>query len=382
MPLLQNRTDELILVGRNPDKLKKIFPGVVCCTLDELTSVAHGFDGLVHLAVLNNDKQGTEADFHKVNAKLAYETAKVAEACEIKKFYNFSSVHVLDNHNQSFYANSKRSAVELLKNLERIKIVNVYLPFVRGEKWNGKLSFLGYFPLVLANPIQSFLLALKPSVKVEMLADFILQPQFEQDSFILSEGQTRNIAYRIFKRGLDVLFAAAVIGLMWWLLLIVWFSVKCGSPGPGIYAQERVGRYGKTFTCYKFRTMQQGTVQAGTHEVSQASVTGIGRFLRRTKLDELPQVWNILKNEISLIGPRPGLPVQKELYEARQAWGVFKVKPGISGLAQVNDIDMSNPEKLARWDARYIALQSLSLDIGIVLATVSGHGQGDQIVKL
>jgi len=173
-----------------------------------------------------------------------------------------------------------------------------------------------------------------------------------------------------------------VIGLMWWLLLIVWFSVKCGSPGPGIYAQERVGRYGKTFTCYKFRTMQQGTVQAGTHEVSQASVTGIGRFLRRTKLDELPQVWNILKNEISLIGPRPGLPVQKELYEARQAWGVFKVKPGISGLAQVNDIDMSNPEKLARWDARYIALQSLSLDIGIVLATVSGHGQGDQIVKL
>ena len=141
---------------------------------------------------------------------------------------------------------------------------------------------------------------------------------------------------------------------------------------------RRVGRYGKTFTCYKFRTMQQGTVQAGTHEVSQASVTSIGRFLRGTKLDELPQVWNILKNEISLIGPRPGLPVQKELFEARQAWGVFDVKPGISGLAQVNNIDMSDPEKLARWDARYIALQSLVLDIKITLATVRGGGQGDK----
>ena len=113
--------------------------------------------------------------------------------------------------------------------------------------------------------------------------------------------------------------------------------------------------------------------------MSQASVTPIGRFLRGTKLDELPQVWNILKNEISLIGPRPGLPVQTDLFEARQAWGVFEVKPGISGLAQVNNIDMSDPEKLARWDARYIALQSLVLDTKITIATIRGGGQGDRV---
>jgi len=378
VPTLRDQCEKLILVSRSPDKLKKMFPDLPCCTLEELSSIAHGFDSLVHLTVLNNNAKGTEADFHKVNAELTLETAKVAEACEIKNFYNVSSVHVLDNQNQSFYASSKRTALELLNDLKNIKITNVYLPFVRGAKWNGKLAFLNNFPSFLAKPIQSCLLALKPSVNVNKVSEFILQPQSDQDFFILSEGQTNNLAYRIIKRGLDLLFAVAVIGLLWWALLIVWALVKYGSQGPGIFAQERVGRYGNTFTCYKFRTMQQGTVQAGTHEVSQASVTPIGRFLRKTKLDELPQVWNILKNEISLIGPRPGLPVQKDLFAARQAWGVFDVKPGISGLAQVNNIDMSDPEKLAKWDARYIALQSLMLDLKITIATVRGGGQGDK----
>ena len=378
VPILRDQCYKLILVGRSSDKLRKIFPDLVCCTLEELPSVAHGFDALVHLAVMNNNVEGTEADFHKVNAELTYETAKVAEACEIKKFYNISSVHVLDDQNLSLYAISKRAAVELLEDLKIIEIINVYLPFVRGAEWNGKLAFLNNLPSFLAKPVESCLLALKPSVKVERIADFILQPQSDQNFVILSEGQSQNLAYRTIKRGLDLLFAVAVIGLLWWALLIVWALVKYSSQGPGIFAQERVGRYGKTFTCYKFRTMQQGTVQAGTHEVSQASVTPIGRVLRGTKLDELPQVWNILKNEISLIGPRPGLPIQRDLFGARQAWGVFDVKPGISGLAQVNDVDMSDPEKLAKWDARYIALQSLEIDIKITLATIHGRGQGDK----
>jgi lipopolysaccharide/colanic/teichoic acid biosynthesis glycosyltransferase len=379
VPLLQERCEKLVLVGRSPDKLRSIFPDLVCCTLEELPSLARGFDNLVHLSVLNNNVKGTEADFYKVNAELTFETAKVADACEIEKFYNVSSVHVLDGQNQSFYASSKRAAIELLKDMKNIEVSNIYLSFVRGAKWNGKLAFLNNLPSFFAKPIQSCLLALKPSVKVERVAEFILQPHANRDFVIISEGQAHNLAYRIIKRGLDLLFAVAVIGLLWWALLIVWVLVKYGSKGPGIFAQERVGRYGKTFTCYKFRTMQQGTVQAGTHEVSQASVTPIGRFLRRTKLDELPQVWNILKNEISLIGPRPGLPVQRDLFAARQAWGVFEVKPGISGLAQVNDIDMSDPDKLAKWDARYIALQSLFLDIQIVMRTIRGGGQGDKV---
>lgn len=378
VPILRDQCDELVLVGRCPYKLRRIFPDLVCCTVEELPSVAHGLDALVHLAVMNNDAEGTEADFHKANAELTYRTASVAAACEIKKFYNISSVHALDDLNHSHYANSKRAAIKLLKSLKSIEIIDVYLPFVRGAKWNGKLAFLNTMPSFLAKPLQACFFAFKPFVRTESIADFILQPQSNQDFVILSEGQTQNLAYKILKRGLDLLFAAAVIGLLWWALLIVWGLVKCGSQGPGIFAQDRVGRYGKTFTCYKFRTMRQGTVQAGTHEVSQTSVTSIGRFLRGTKLDELPQVWNILKNEISLIGPRPGLPVQKDLFEARQSWGVFDVKPGISGLAQVNNIDMSDPDKLARWDARYVALQSLVLDVKITLATVRGGGQGDK----
>jgi lipopolysaccharide/colanic/teichoic acid biosynthesis glycosyltransferase len=378
VPILKDQCEGLLLVGRDVAKLVRIFPDVPSCTFEEMSTHAQDFDVLVHLSVLNNDATDSVGTFHDVNVALAIQTAKDAAACGIKKFYNISSVHVLDEQNLSPYAKSKREAVSRLAAISGIEVTNIYLPFVRGTQWNGKLAFLNNTPSFLAKPLQACLLALKPSVKTDRLANFIMQSGTYLDSVILSEGQSNNPAYNVMKRGMDLLFAAAVIALLWWALLIVWALVRFGSPGPGIFAQERVGLHGKTFTCYKFRTMQEGTVQAGTHEVSQASVTPVGRFLRGTKLDELPQVWNILKNEISLIGPRPGLPVQKELFNARQARGVFRVKPGISGLAQVNNIDMSDPAKLARWDARYISLQSMSLDLSITLATIRGGGQGDK----
>jgi lipopolysaccharide/colanic/teichoic acid biosynthesis glycosyltransferase len=124
--------------------------------------------------------------------------------------------------------------------------------------------------------------------------------------------------------------------------------------------------------------MANGTKQAGTHEVSAASITKIGGWLRRTKIDELPQVVNIVRGELSLVGPRPSLPVQTQLIEERARRGVFAVRPGITGLAQIEDIDMSDPERLARWDRQYVMRRSLLLDLRIILATFTGRGQGDR----
>jgi lipopolysaccharide/colanic/teichoic acid biosynthesis glycosyltransferase len=125
--------------------------------------------------------------------------------------------------------------------------------------------------------------------------------------------------------------------------------------------------------------MRRGTPERGSHEIAASAVTPLGRFLRRTKLDELPQIWNILRNEISLVGPRPCLPAQTRLIEERRRRGVLGLKPGISGLAQINGVDMADPERLARLDARYLALQSLMLDLRIILATFRGRGRGDGV---
>jgi lipopolysaccharide/colanic/teichoic acid biosynthesis glycosyltransferase len=251
---------------------------------------------------------------------------------------------------------------------------------VPGARWAGKLKHLNVLPRSLAVFAFAPLTALKPTVHIEKLTAHILGNETIQSDelVILCDDQDWNPFYTYSKRLFDMTFAVAIIGLLGWFLLLIWIAIRLESPGPGIFAQSRVGKGGEVFTCYKFRTMKQGTEQAGTHEISAAAVTKLGAFMRKTKIDELPQVWNILRNEVSLIGPRPCLPVQNELIEARRSHGVFSVKPGISGLVQINGIDMSEPATLARWDARYIALRSILLDLKITFATATGSGQGDK----
>lgn len=118
-----------------------------------------------------------------------------------------------------------------------------------------------------------------------------------------------------------------------------------------------------------------GTKNVGTHRISEQSITGFGKLLRRTKLDELPQIINIFLGEMSLIGPRPGLPSQKTLYKERKKRGVFSVKPGISGYSQVNNVDMSDPKKISEWDERYIAMRSIFFELKLMIHTlISGSG--------
>lgn len=186
--------------------------------------------------------------------------------------------------------------------------------------------------------------------------------------------------YPLVKRLIDLAFCFVTIVVFGWLLVLVWLAVKVSSSGPGIFAQPRVGQHKKPFTCYKFRTMTTGTAQVATHQVAASSVTRVGRILRATKLDELPQVINILKGEMSLVGPRPCLPNQTELVEERDQLGVYELQPGITGLAQVNNIDMSDPARLATVDAQYALDRSIGLDIRLLLATFLGKGQGDKIV--
>ena len=159
------------------------------------------------------------------------------------------------------------------------------------------------------------------------------------------------------------------------LILLIGF-LDTGSP---LFFQRRVGKQQRPFTLIKFRTMRVDTKNVATHQVNRNAVTALGVFLRKTKLDELPQLLNVLKGEMSLVGPRPCLLNQSELIFERQQLGVFAVLPGITGLAQVNGIDMSDPVRLAQWDERMIEGYGLSSYFKYLLLTLVGKGQGDKV---
>ena len=382
VPLLQARGHALLLVGRDTKKVAAVFPGVAACGYGQLRECAAGYDLLVHLAVANTYAELDDVGFRAVNVDLLADVLHAARDAGIGQFINVSSIHALDAGKDSAYARTKRQAVDIVAGATGIHAKTVFLPPVYGERWAGRLAVLNRLPRTLSRLLFKLLAALTPTVHVERLADFLVNDVGSAETqVILTDGQSGNLYYQVTKRAADLAFAAAVTLLLWWLLLIVWALIRIQSPGPGIFAQTRIGQHGKEFVCYKFRTMKLGTVQAATNEVSASSVTGLGHFLRKTKIDELPQIWNIFRNEISLIGPRPCLPVQTRLIEARAKRGVLALKPGISGLAQVNGVDMSEPEKLARWDERYLRLQSLALDLKIALATATGRGQGDRVAK-
>ncbi|MFB9265864.1 sugar transferase [Bradyrhizobium erythrophlei] len=184
------------------------------------------------------------------------------------------------------------------------------------------------------------------------------------------------------KRILDVAACSLVLMFLWPVLLVVAAAIRLESRGPAIFKQSRVGKDGREFTCYKFRTMFSGTGDIPTHEVSASAVTTLGGYLRRFKIDELPQLFNVLAGDMSLVGPRPCLPSQVELVQERRRLGVLAVRPGITGLAQVRGIDMSNSGRLAEVDAQYVRTQSFVGDLKLLWATLRGQGVGiDQVVR-
>jgi Sugar transferases involved in lipopolysaccharide synthesis len=179
-------------------------------------------------------------------------------------------------------------------------------------------------------------------------------------------------------RVLDVMFS--VIGLVLALpLLAVLLLLGFLDTGSPLFRQVRVGRHQKPFTLVKFRTMRPNTASVATHLANPADITRLGHFLRRTKLDELPQLWNVLRGEMSLVGPRPCLFSQTELIAERARRGVFDARPGITGLAQIRGIDMSAPKLLAETDQQMLATLSVASYLKYIAMTVLGKGAGDRI---
>lgn len=178
----------------------------------------------------------------------------------------------------------------------------------------------------------------------------------------------------------DVLLSAFGLLLGWPVLLLIGLLglLDTGSP---LFFQTRVGRHQQPFRLVKFRTMKPHTASVATHLVDPRSVTRLGHFLRRSKLDELPQLWNVLMGHMSLVGPRPCLFNQTELIAERARRQVFDHRPGVTGLAQVQGIDMSTPELLAQTDARMLRALSPVAYFRYLLLTLSGRGAGDRIVR-
>lgn len=179
------------------------------------------------------------------------------------------------------------------------------------------------------------------------------------------------------KRAFDIFVSLVAIIVLLPVMAAVAVIVRRSSPGPALFVQARVGRHERPFQCYKFRTMASGAPLAGSHDVPASWITPTGRRLRSAKLDELPQLFNVLRGDMSLVGPRPCLPNQIEVIEARRALGIFSIRPGITGPAQLAAIDMSTPDALAEADRRYVDTQNLISDLGILFATVTGKGSGD-----
>ncbi|HHG3045650.1 TPA: sugar transferase [Vibrio parahaemolyticus] len=175
-------------------------------------------------------------------------------------------------------------------------------------------------------------------------------------------------------------FLAAFFGLLFlWPVLLVVIIIGLFDTGSPIFVQERVGRNKKPFRLLKLRTMSVETKSVASHLANSASITKFGVFLRKTKIDELPQLINVLKGDMSLVGPRPNLFNQEELIKERDALGVYDVLPGITGLAQVQNIDMSTPELLAKTDKQMIDTLTLKDYFKYILMTATGSGSGDAV---
>lgn len=190
--------------------------------------------------------------------------------------------------------------------------------------------------------------------------------------------------YDIAKRFLDVTAAGVMLALLAVPMLLIALAIYVDDPGPVIFSQYRVGRYGKSFLLFKFRTMYRSTPRyVATAELPypEACITRLGRFLRRTSLDELPQLFNVLRGDMSLVGPRPMIEQEHFIHRLREKHGIYALRPGMTGLAQINGRDMLLPEEKVRYDAIYLEKFGFRQDASIIFGTFPGVFSGEGVIE-
>ena len=179
--------------------------------------------------------------------------------------------------------------------------------------------------------------------------------------------------YLFIKRFLDILLSATLILLLSLPMIMIAIVISVSSEGGAIFKQKRIGRNGRAFVCYKFRTMYRNAPKnlPTSHFVNaEKYVTPVGRILRKTSLDELPQLFNVLKGDMSLVGPRPLIEDEHEIHDLRSRCGVYRIRPGITGLAQISGRDRVTDVEKARYDVRYMKSMSFKGDIKIIFNTM------------
>lgn len=163
----------------------------------------------------------------------------------------------------------------------------------------------------------------------------------------------------------------SIIGILLFSpVILIAFILILFDTGSPFFLQKRVGLNKKIFTLIKFRTMKLNTISVGTHLIDRTKITPLGKILRKTKIDELPQLWNVINGDMSLVGPRPCLRNQKKLIYDRNKLGVYKFLPGMTGLAQLKDINMSNPSLLAKTDFKMIKKMNLFIYLYFIFLTI------------
>ena len=191
--------------------------------------------------------------------------------------------------------------------------------------------------------------------------------------------------YKLFvKRLIDIVLSGVAIVILAFPMLVISIAIKIDSPGPVLFKQKRIGIHKTHFNILKFRTMYKDTPKnIPTHQLkgADAYITKTGKFLRKTSLDELPQLFNIFANHMSIVGPRPALWNQYDLIEERDKYGANDVKPGLTGWAQINGRDELEIPIKAKYDGEYVVRQSFVFDFKCLFGTVVSVFKSDGIVE-